>query len=174
MLIFGSAKDKGKSIFNRKIILRNASPEDVNLNDGGVYVLEGNYQNRSSVLELSLSLRHWPDNKTVSWTGIIRSPEDQIKVYSHNIVFEGFSSEELSELEKVFTNFCGYDSHSLKHLRNRRAEYIYTTISDSAKLTNNLRKMSVELEFQTRMQIRDRKYFVRKVEKRTETHQWKK
>jgi hypothetical protein len=59
----------------------------------------------------------------------------------YNLVFNGFTPDDVSRIEEYMVAFKGYKKHRPVTSSLRTAEYWYETDSDSARLNRNLRRM---------------------------------
>jgi len=165
------------ALTGRKVILHNRGPSENSPKVDGTYVLMGTYWGLSGTLDLMLTLRHWPNGQTVSWSGRVRPPKifaSSPSSQSYILIFEGFTSDEIFEVEEVLVTFCGYASHRPERMRNRRAEYFYTTTSGGTQLTRNIREMSKLLGVQIKISFSGNKFSIRKLNKRKKKYQWTK
>jgi|TARA_B100000315_G_scaffold181849_1_gene170722 hypothetical protein len=158
----------------RKVILHNREPNKNSPKVDGTYVLMGTYWDLSGTIDLRLTLRQWPNGQTVSWSGRVRLPNRFAISQSYILIFEGFTSEEIFDVEELLVTFCGYASHRPVRMRNRRSEYFYTTTSGGARLTNNIREMSKLLGLPVKISFSENKFSIRKLNKRKKKYNWTK
>ena len=102
---------------------------------------------------------------------IFRLPLDK-KVY--NLIFQGFTSDDIFQIEKNIVTFCGYHSHKPKYIRNRRAEYYFSSTEGDEKLIKNLGEMSELIGINIKISYSAGKYFIRKISKRNKKYNWTK
>jgi len=85
---------------------------------------------------------------------------------AYTLVFEGFTPDEVNDIEEYLVAFKGYKHHRPINSGLRTAEYWYETKSNSARLNRNLRKMMDHLGVQGRVAFSGSTYTVQKITKR--------
>jgi hypothetical protein len=59
----------------------------------------------------------------------------------YSLIFEGFTSDDVLDIEEYLVVFRGYESHRPTYTSRRRAEFWYTSDITTSRLTRNLHKM---------------------------------
>ena len=85
-----------------------------------------------------------------------------------NLIFEGFTPEDMMSIEEYLVIFSGYTSHRPVYSSHRRSEIWYESTIGSAKLNRNLKKMLGELELSGMVQFAGNTYNVKKIARRNE------
>ena len=69
----------------------------------------------------------------------------------HSLIFEGFTQDDMSQIERNITAFDGYKKYRPVKTSLRSAEYWYETDSNAAELNRNLRLMLKQMGIQGRV-----------------------
>ena len=72
---------------------------------------------------------------------VLRGSDEAGLAAAYPLVFEGFTPEEINDIEEYFVAFQGYEHHRPIRCGVRICEYWYETRSDTARLKRNLTKM---------------------------------
>ncbi|MDY6920328.1 MAG: hypothetical protein SV765_08950 [Pseudomonadota bacterium] len=86
-----------------------------------------------------------------------------------NLIFDGFTPEDMMSIEEYLVIFSGYKSHRPVYSSDRRSEIWYESTIGSAKMNRNLRKMLKELDLRGMVQFSGNTYTVKKIARRNET-----
>jgi hypothetical protein len=84
----------------------------------------------------------------------------------YSLVFEGFTTDDILDIEEYLVVFRGYESHRPIYTSNRRAEFWYASDITTSRLTRNLRKMLDALGIRGRVGFSGNEYSVTKVTRR--------
>ena len=79
------------------------------------------------------------------------------------VLFIGFKADEINSIEEYFVAFSGYRKHRPIKVAMRTAEYWYETISESARLNRNLRKMLDHMDVKGRVTFAGSEFRVEKI-----------
>ena len=83
-----------------------------------------------------------PTAENVAGTSTVRVDAGEAGLAAaYPLVFEGFTPEEINDIEEYFVAFQGYEHHRPIRCGVRICEYWYETRSDTARLKRNLTKM---------------------------------
>ena len=85
-----------------------------------------------------------------------------------NLIFDGFTPEDMLSIEEYLVIFSGYKSHRPVYSSQRRSEIWYESTIKSAKLNRNLQKMLAELDLRGMVQFSGNTYTVKKITRRNE------
>lgn len=77
--------------------------------------------------------------------GAMERPGENAMVTEYDLVFDGFSPAEYSQMEEYLVIFSGYHSHRPVEVRHTRSEIWYKSAIATAKLNRNIHKMLGEL-----------------------------
>ena len=72
---------------------------------------------------------------------VLRGSDEAGLAAAYPLVFEGFTPEEINDIEEYFVAFQGYEHHRPMRCGVRICEYWYETKSDTARLKRNLTQM---------------------------------
>lgn len=84
-------------------------------------------------------------------------------VTDYNLIFDGFSAEEFSEIEEYLVVFSGYQSHRLIAASYTRTDIWYKSAIGTAKFNRNLRKMLGEIQLRGTINFEGNGFTVRKI-----------
>jgi hypothetical protein len=86
----------------------------------------------------------------------------------YNLVFEGFTPDDMMEIEEYLVIFSGYKTHRAVYTGYRRHEFWYESHIGTAKLDRNLKKMLTHIDLKGRVSfdISDNEYTVTKITRR--------
>jgi len=90
-------------------------------------------------------------------------PATNSMVTDYNLIFDGFSAEEFSEIEEYLVVFSGYQSHRLIEASYTRTAVWYKSAIGTAKFNRNLRKMLAELNLRATINFERNSFTVRKI-----------
>ena len=82
------------------------------------------------------------------------------------LVFIGFNTDDILDMEDLFTTFRGYKSHRPIELGRTRSEISYKTTSGGARLARNLKVMFKQLDISARIAFSGNEYTINKISKR--------
>ena len=85
---------------------------------------------------------------------------------AYSIIFNGFTPEDITAIEEYLAAFKGYEHHRPVTQSLRTNEYWYETLSDSARLSRNLRLMLGHIDVEARVIFRGRTFQIDKLTKR--------
>jgi|TARA_B100000315_G_scaffold75290_1_gene68917 hypothetical protein len=84
----------------------------------------------------------------------------------YTIIFDGFSTDDMIDIEEYIVVFRGYKNHRPISETMRQSEIWYETTSGSARLTRNLKKMIQRIGVSARVAFSGNEYSVKKITKR--------
>jgi len=84
----------------------------------------------------------------------------------YTLVFVGFNTDDILDIEDLFTTFRGYKSHRPIELGRTRSEINYKTTSSGARLTRNLQVMFKQMNISARVAFSGNEYTINKISKR--------
>ncbi|RLU01945.1 MAG: hypothetical protein D9N11_11270 [Ketobacter sp.] len=87
---------------------------------------------------------------------------------AYNLIFDGFTSEDMLSIEEYLVIFSGYKAHRPVYSSARRSEIWYESTIKSAKLNRNLQRMLTELDLKGMVQFAGNTYTVKKIARRNE------
>ena len=87
---------------------------------------------------------------------------------AYTLIFEGFTPDEISDIEEYIVAFKGYEHHRLVKNTMRHAEYWYESGSVVARLNRNMRRMLDHLGVEGRITFAGNKFTVEKISLRKE------
>jgi hypothetical protein len=82
---------------------------------------------------------------------------------SYNIIFDGFTGNNFSEIEEYLVAFSGYDSYRPIEIRYTRTEIWYKSSIGTAKLNRNLKKMLAEMNLTATINFIGNTFTVKKI-----------
>ena len=82
------------------------------------------------------------------------------------LIFEGFTREDMMDIDEYLVVFSGYESHRPIYSSRRRQEIWYESQISSGKLNRNLRKMLSHVDMKGRVSFSGNEYTVTKITKR--------
>lgn len=82
---------------------------------------------------------------------------------AYELIFDGFTPEDMLDIEEYLVIFSGYQSHRPTYSGARRAELWYESTINSAKLDRNLKKMLEQLELRATVQFSANKFVIKKI-----------
>ena len=85
-----------------------------------------------------------------------------------NLIFSGFTPEDMLSIEEYLVIFSGYKSHRQSYCSARRCEMWYESGIKTAKLNRNLQKMLAELELRGLVQFSGNTFTMKKITRRNE------
>jgi len=83
-----------------------------------------------------------------------------------NLVFEGFSPDDMFDIEEYLVVFSGYKTHRTVYSGRRHHEYWYESAITATRLNRNLRKMMDHLGISGRVGFSGNEYVLTKISKR--------
>jgi hypothetical protein len=84
----------------------------------------------------------------------------------YSLLFEGFSTDDILDIEEYLVVFRGYESHRPIYSSRSRSEFWYTSEITTSRLTRNLRKMLKALGVRGRVGFSGNEYTVTKISRR--------
>jgi hypothetical protein len=84
----------------------------------------------------------------------------------YTILFAGFDSAEISEIEEYLVVFSGYQHHRPVSAKSRHHEFWYESVITSARLNRNLNKMLEYLEISGRVSLSANVFTVERIDAR--------
>jgi len=96
---------------------------------------------------------------------------EQPGIMAYNLVFDGFTKDDMFDIEEYLMIFSGYESHRVVYSGATRTEYWYKSDIGTAKLNRNLHKMMDRLGKQYIVQGTGNTYTVKKVSLRSKKPQ---
>jgi len=88
-------------------------------------------------------------------------------VMAYNLIFDGFTKDEVLAMEEYLVVFSGYENHRVNYSGATRTEYWYKSDIGTAKLDRNLHKMLDRLNVDSIVQGTGNTYTVKKVTMRS-------
>jgi len=82
------------------------------------------------------------------------------------LVFEGFTPEDMMDIEEYLVVFSGYETHRPVYTSRRRQEIWYESHIGSAKLDRNLKKTLVHIDLKGRVSFSGNEYTITKITRR--------
>jgi len=82
---------------------------------------------------------------------------------AYNLVFDGFTPDEMMKIEEYLTIFSGYKTHRPGYTSATRAEVWYESSISSARLNRNIQRMLAELDLRGTVQFSGNTYTVQKI-----------
>ena len=82
------------------------------------------------------------------------------------LVFEGFTPEDMMEVEEYLVIFSGYKTHRPVYTGYRRHEFWYESHIGTAKLDRNLKKILTHIDLKGRVSFSGKEYTVTKITRR--------
>jgi hypothetical protein len=89
-------------------------------------------------------------------------------VADYYLEFDGFSAQEMMEIEEYLVIFSGYASHRPTEQRHTRSIMLYRSSTGTAKLSRNLKKMLAELDMLTAISFAGNTYVMKRISLRGE------
>ena len=83
-----------------------------------------------------------------------------------SLVFEGFSEDDMLDMEEYIVVFKGYERHRAVYAGRMHHEYWYESSSTATRLNRNLRKMLKHIGISGRVQFSGNEYVVTRISKR--------
>ncbi|WP_299071417.1 hypothetical protein [uncultured Paraglaciecola sp.] len=77
--------------------------------------------------------------------------------------FDGFSAEDVMEIEEYLVIFSGYESHRPTEQRHTRSVMLYRSSISNAKLNRNLKKMLAELDMRATISFEGNTYVMKRI-----------
>lgn len=81
----------------------------------------------------------------------------------YNIILDGFSAEEMRDVEEYLVVFSGYKNHRPSYSSMRRQELWYETSSDSARINRNLSRMLEHMDMRGRLTFSGNTFAIEKI-----------
>lgn len=82
---------------------------------------------------------------------------------AYSLTFDGFTPEEVLEIEEYLVIYSGYQSYRPTYSSGRRAEYWYQSTITPAKLTRNLKKTLTALDLRGVVQASGNTFSIKKI-----------
>ena len=82
---------------------------------------------------------------------------------AYNLVFDGFTPDEMLKIEEYMTIFSGYKTHRPGYSSNTRAEIWYESSIASARLNRNIQRMLAELDLRGTVQFSGNTFTLKKI-----------
>ena len=82
---------------------------------------------------------------------------------AYTLIFQGFTPDEVLEVEEFMLQFTGYKTHRPVYTSKRRAEFWYETSLASARMNRNMRKMLEHLDMNARVQFSGNTFTVQRI-----------
>ena len=97
-----------------------------------------------------------------SATGMDRPGSNQM-ITDYYLVFDGFSAEDLMDIEEYLVIFSGYESHRPTEQRHTRTDLMYRSSIAEAKLDRNLKKMLAELDMRATINFEGNTFTMKRI-----------
>ncbi|MEP1444627.1 MAG: hypothetical protein ABJK37_00760 [Paraglaciecola sp.] len=96
-------------------------------------------------------------------TPVQKTTDDTLIVNDYYLEFDGFSPQDMANIEEYLLLFSGYISHRPTQQRHTRTTLLYRSTSGTAKLSRNILKLLEELTMRATINFYDNNFNVKRI-----------